>query len=478
MHPHQERRAEDNTSEQGKAHAEERGAEHVRVAQANPAQGRGADHGLRGREAAQQHVDELLQSLNKLEHARWDYNPHDTRGQGNMGKVDMRDPYGFDKDSGREGADRGRPIRAAETIPTEPEPTPNAAELTVVDFQVTNWGLIELQLLYNSWLQWTSWYSTYYPDWYSSDWYALVVNYYQTKIAEYEQGSIDLISVFDREAIDYTLTLPEGFDGSTLLVTTHLTSLSTYDDIAYGTYSGGYLDETTGWWIYDEYDGSSIQYIHYEVGQVVVEDTQEITLNGQDTFSVSYLPSINLVGDQTGWFNSAEDGGQGFLAELSVTITDPATGASYTTTYDRTINLYRCPYGIIYDKATGRPVVGATVTVHHEDGSIAALDKAANPNVSNPQTTDATGRYNAKLAIGKRYYLTVKAPGYQEYRSPVFSERWHIVREDVGLTPTTDDPATLLALPQQDTPRPLEEQPFGTGATPVMGTVSGVLSGK
>jgi len=75
--------------------------------------------------------------------------------------------------------------------------------------------------------------------------------------------------------------------------------------------------------------------------------------------------------------------------------------------------------------------------VHNVDGSIVALDKASNPNVANPQMTDATGRYNCKLAIGKKYYLTVKAPGYEEYRSSVFSERWHIVREDVGLTPST-----------------------------------------
>ena len=61
------------------------------------------------------------------------------------------------------------------------------------------------------------------------------------------------------------------------------------------------------------------------------------------------------------------------------------------------------------------------------------LDKSANPDVSNPQMTDATGRYSCKLAIGK-YYLTVKAPGYEEYRSALFSEQGHIVREDVGMT--------------------------------------------
>lgn len=49
--------------------------------------------------------------------------PLDTRGQGNMGVPDMRDPYGHDKESNRfeETGNRGRPIRG--TVP-EPEPTP------------------------------------------------------------------------------------------------------------------------------------------------------------------------------------------------------------------------------------------------------------------------------------------------------------------------------------------------------------------
>lgn len=38
-------------------------------------------------------------------------NPRDERGQGNMGKPNMRDPYGHDKESGREKSERGRPIR-------------------------------------------------------------------------------------------------------------------------------------------------------------------------------------------------------------------------------------------------------------------------------------------------------------------------------------------------------------------------------
>ena len=105
-------------------------------------------------------------------------------------------------------------------------------------------------------------------------------------------------------------------------------------------------------------------------------------------------------------------------------------------TLDQQIRLVD-PYGIVYDKTMGTPIAGAVVTIHNADGSIAVLDKAANPNVSNPQTTDATGRYNANLAIGKKYYLSVKVDGYEAYQSPLFSERSHIVREDVALIPET-----------------------------------------
>jgi|GEM_PF-2193787 len=62
------------------------------------------------------------QALVKLEHARWAYNPNDTRGQGNMGRVDMMDPYGHDKDSDRLElyGNRGRVIR--EVPESEPPP--------------------------------------------------------------------------------------------------------------------------------------------------------------------------------------------------------------------------------------------------------------------------------------------------------------------------------------------------------------------
>lgn len=68
-------------------------------------------------------LDNLVKALNKLNHARYNYNPNDTRRQGNMGKVDMLDPYGHDKDSNRMElyGNQGRVIK--EPIP-EPEPEP------------------------------------------------------------------------------------------------------------------------------------------------------------------------------------------------------------------------------------------------------------------------------------------------------------------------------------------------------------------
>jgi len=65
----------------------------------------------------------LKNALQKLERSRWAYNPHDTRGQGNMGRPDMLDPYGHDKDSDRMElyGNRGRVIREPE-LPPEPDP--------------------------------------------------------------------------------------------------------------------------------------------------------------------------------------------------------------------------------------------------------------------------------------------------------------------------------------------------------------------
>lgn len=435
QHPHQDRQA------QAAADRADNATGRIRLASAH---GRSGDHGLRGRDAAKAHVDELLKSLNKLEHARWNYNPRDTRGQGNMGKVDMRSPYGFDKDSGREGADRGRPIRESESEVAVP--TLNLAELVTVDWQVSDWYYAWLQYLLNYYKSLASVYSsTWWYSWYIALLEDRVANYYTLY-------TYDSIRVNMDDAINYTLTLgdvPEGFEGNTLSVTTTLTSINDYTN-----YAWTYNSTTKRWeWVP----------VHYDAGQVVVSQTQEVAMSDSGTFTYSYDPPGDLAGYTGNYF------------ELAVTVTDPESGASYTITYDRDLYLYRCPYGIVYDQQTGKPIAGAVVTVHNADGSIAALDKAANPNVSNPQTTDATGRYNAKLAIGKKYYLTVKAPGYQDYQSPVFSERWHIVREDVGMTPLAAQPDAAGAAPLSDVQ---QTQALGELAPRGLGLGSGFISGK
>ena len=409
LHPHQARstreladRASARTQKDGKGKGQLKLSQLPQSAQGH-GWGHNGDHGIRGREAAKDHVDKLLKSLNKLEKARWSHNPHDERGQGNNGKVNMRDPYGHDKDSGREKSERGRPIREVETDPL------NLEELLMVDFQIVDVYLAYLQRILDYYSQ--ERFSQY-------SWYSWYVNYLQDRITNYtSRYSYDRIRVNMTDTIDYTLTLgtQEGYEGTTLLVTTSLISINDYDAVT----SRWSYNSTTGRWEY------TVTPIQYDAGEVVVEQTQEVTIGEDDAVTFSYDPPSDLASYSGNYF------------ELAVTVTEPESGQTYTTTYDRSLYLYRCPYGIIYDTKTGQPIVGATVTVHNADGSIVALDRASNPNVSNPQTTDATGRYNAKLAIGKKYYLTVKAPGYEEYRSTLFSERWHIVREDVSLTPST-----------------------------------------
>lgn len=75
-------------------------------------------------------------ALAKLESARWAYNPNDTRGQGNMGKVTMIAPYGHDKDSDRLEVygNRGRVVRETpEPPPVEPPVVNPPAEPTPVE---------------------------------------------------------------------------------------------------------------------------------------------------------------------------------------------------------------------------------------------------------------------------------------------------------------------------------------------------------
>ena len=396
QHPHQVRK---NLDIQGEGNAQDNKGR-IKVASL-------AVHGLghsdiRGRDAAMMHVESLSKSLKKLEKARWHYNPNEQRSQGgniqgNMGKVEMRSPFGFDPDQDRDGKDRGRVIRKIEPVLN--------LEALISDFEITDAvfaKLLEDLERYRSYIE-------RYPQW--SYWFTWYVSYLENRIANYIRPDYDRVAVNLGQTIDYSFNLgtQEGFEGTTLLVTTSLVAADEYNG---GTWS---FNRTTWRWEYTP--------IHYDAGEVVMEETQEVTIGEDTTLSFSYDPPDEL--------------GTRSYYELAVTVTDPESGSSYSFTYDRNIYLYRCPYGIVYNKKTGKAIAGAVVTLHNADGSIVALDKASNPSVNNPQTTDATGRYNAKLAIGKKYYLTVKAPGYDEYKSELFSERWHIVREDVGMTAST-----------------------------------------
>lgn len=332
----------------------------------------------------------------KFEKARWSYNPKDERGQGNMGKVDMRDPYGFDKDSGREKDERGRAIHILNL---------NLAEIIGIDFTV---GMLSY---YQYLITIYQIYAQRYPQY--AYFYNRVINYYTylinnyTTIYKYDRLAVNL----PYNTINYTMTFSESekFEGTTLLVTTTLTSTNNYT-----SYTWVYNPTTRRWeW----------KAIYYDAGQTVMQQTQEVTLGENDTYSFTYDPPTELAGYT------------GFYGTLSVTVTEPESGATYTIDYDRQIYLYRCPYGRVYDVNTGKPIVGAKVTVLNEEGAIVSLDKASNSNARNPQTTDATGRYGFKLETNKKYYISVTAAGYKDFKTGVFTEKWHVLREDIALTP-------------------------------------------
>jgi len=135
----------------------------------------------------------------------------------------------------------------------------------------------------------------------------------------------------------------------------------------------------------------------------------------------------------------------GFYADLSVTVTEPESGQSYTMNYtdtNKALYLFRCPYGKVTDTKSGQAIVNAKITVHFEDGSIVPLDKASNPTATNPQYTDATGRYGVKLMTNRKYYMTAKAKGYKPYKSEIFTEKWHVLREDIKLVPIEEQVAS------------------------------------
>ena len=349
----------------------------------------------------------------KIEHAKWSHNPKDERGQGNMGKVDMRAPYGFDKDSGREGQDRGRLIRI------------DLSDIVSADFNIVDEALHQKYRL----LEKLRALAELYPnDPYYANQVIALEEWIDTYIANLVRVRIGTNYSTDLDALRYTLTFtpPEEWEGKTLFISTTLINLYDYDYVDYQWY----FSPTDP---YVAYRTDELFTVHYDAGQVIMEETQQIVLGADETFSYSLDPSCNLAGrNQT---ENAYDK-NGLYAEFAVTISDEE-GNSYTIPYDKELYIYRyrCPYGRVYNAKTGESIVGAKVTVFYKDGSIVALDKASNPTAHNPQITDATGRYGFKLEINKKYYITAIVPGYKDFKSGIFTEKWHVLREDIALTP-------------------------------------------
>lgn len=227
------------------------------------------------------------------ENAKWSQNPNDERGQGNMGKPRMRDPYGFDKDSDREKNERGRPIIEASL---------NLEEITNMEFNVTDWHLMQLQAQLEYWKEMLEQNPT-------NAFYAFRVSLFEGLIDNYVATSISTrVATNQEHTIDYTLTFEgEGLEGKTLIVTTTLTSIENYND--------------------------AFQAVHYDAGEIVFEQSKEVILEADNatTFVYSYDPPNDL----SGW--------GGLLVELTVSVTNPLNDESYVMTYDRPLLLYRGP---------------------------------------------------------------------------------------------------------------------------------------
>jgi len=413
--------------------ANRRREERNRFAQHNPAQDNDNDLAFNNRNAKPDHAQRrgiekdkenkpralgLVDALNK---ARWMHNPHDTRGQGNMGKVDMQDPFGHDKDSDRKEfyGNNGRPIRVSE----EPEvveeaPVPiTEEEIAFLDATIDFSSLYDMQ-----WL--VDWYDRVmaYIDPDSPNYDAYKAIYYEHFFPGGDLNTatgIRLNNVWDStDRYFYDLSL-NNFEGDSLIVTTTMTLTEGYTGYNYYNLDGSWSGE----------------YSEHLAGEVVYEQTEELTVDStSDAITVGVTASSDLV--DIAW------GSDEVYVDMVVTVTDPDTGATYTQTYDQSLYLYRCPYGKITNNRTGQAIVNAKITVHFEDGSIVSLDKATNKTANNPQVTDATGRFGFILQTNRKYYLTAKAEGYEDYQSDIFTEQWHVLREDIAMAPKLEQMAS------------------------------------
>lgn len=340
--------------------------------------------------------------LKALASARMSYKPGDKKGEENKGRFGTVAPGGADRVRDRKKSGEGsRPNRGQQPKETRLD----FKEVVEIEFDIQDNFLNHLKRRLKYYLSYAQ------------------TNHYMTRWVEYYQAAIEnhldtygtMIRVNEGDTINYSMTFspPREFQGKKLKVTTRLTSLKDYQ-----------FSETR-----DRYNlaADSLRTerpkIGYRAGRVLMEQTQEVVLGSDNGLSFSYDPPQELAG--TG----------GLSADLSVTITDPVSGHSHKMSFDRPLYLYRSPYGKVTNARSGEPIVGVKITVHFEDGSIAALDKASNPTASNPQTSDATGRYKFKLDKNRKYYITATAPGYQVYTSNTFTGKSGGFRENLELIP-------------------------------------------
>jgi len=348
-----------------------------------------------------------------------------------MGRVDMQDPFGHDKDSDRKElyGNNGRPIRISEVDPIiddvilqEPSLL-NLEEALSFDWQTIN----EDALYYQEW-------ADYYDSLASSDsispelasMYSYWADMLQGYVSYYETLPYQEVFLRGDATIDYSLNLdmPEGDTETALLVTT---SLVVSEDFT--TQTRVWNPET------GQYDYTTVYYVAGQVIDVVEEET--VLTADSTSYDFSYDPPGDILeGNEWNY-----DGG---FFDVVINVEDTSTESSYTQTFDQSLYLYRDPYGKVEDAVTAQSVVGAKITVFTEDGSIVALDKASNPTASNPQVTDATGRFGFNLRADRKYYMVASAPGYEDYQSPVFTEQFHVIREDIKLTPKQEQVASNM----------------------------------
>ncbi|AFM42304.1 cell wall-binding protein [Desulfosporosinus acidiphilus SJ4] len=123
------------------------------------------------------------------------------------------------------------------------------------------------------------------------------------------------------------------------------------------------------------------------------------------------------------------------------------------------------PYGIITDAATGKPIVGAKVTLYYANTernktngktpdtvvSLPGIDGFKPNNNQDPQTSDAYGAYGFMVFPTTDYYLVATKDGYNQYTSPTISVEQDIVKWNFKMNQTSLGVIRLAGMSQVDT---------------------------